>query len=42
MLYVDRESGVVVAKLSSQPRSGLAGPITRVFFALESLARAIT
>jgi CubicO group peptidase (beta-lactamase class C family) len=42
MLYVDRDAGVVVAKLSSQPRAGLAGPITRTFHALESLARAIT
>jgi CubicO group peptidase (beta-lactamase class C family) len=42
MLYVDDEAGIVVAKLSSQPRAGPAGPIMRTFHALDSLARAIT
>jgi CubicO group peptidase (beta-lactamase class C family) len=41
MLYVDTDAGVVVAKFSSQARAGLAWPITRTFFALDSLARAI-
>ncbi len=41
MLYVDADAGVVVAKFSSQPRAGLAGPITRAFHALDSLAGAI-
>ena len=41
MLYVDADAGVVIAKFSSQPRAGLAGPITRTFYALDSLARAL-
>jgi CubicO group peptidase (beta-lactamase class C family) len=42
MLFVDADAGVVVAKFSSQPRAGLAAPITRTFYALDSLVRAIT
>ncbi len=41
MLYVDAGAGIVVVKLSSQPRAGPAGPITRAFHALDSLAGAI-
>jgi CubicO group peptidase (beta-lactamase class C family) len=42
MLYVDAGAGVVIAKFSSQPRAGVAGPVTRQFHALDSLAREIT
>jgi CubicO group peptidase (beta-lactamase class C family) len=41
MLFVDPDLRVVVAKFSSQPRAGLAAPITRTFHALHALAAAL-